>query len=222
MNSQQNLEKDLQQKFHEQFSKSVSVRPNDVHFIIDYNGYTFKFVKYLKKNKKFQYICKYGYNKHKKIESRCLATIKVPLSIIVKNSEKIPIEIDNPTHTCIKQTDNVELYIKDAEIKQKIEEIYFSKNPRPSRNELLIELLQKIQPPISKTMVNSHYTYLEKKYKKIDKDFSEFIKTTDGKRFELFKIRFFINNPPVSKFIICFCSDFQKSLINDSRIIHFY
>lgn len=84
MNSQEDLEKDLQQKFHEQFSKNVSIRPKDAPFIIDYNGYSFKFVKYLKKDKKFQYICKYGYNKHKKIDTRCLATIKVPLSILIK------------------------------------------------------------------------------------------------------------------------------------------
>lgn len=219
MKSQKDLELELQQKLHETLSKNTSNRPDNVPFCVEYEGHTFKFVKYLKKAKMFKYECENGYNHHLKIENRCPACINVSLLITQNSIDNIPVIIINGQHTCTKETKSIQQSIKDAELIKLIEEIYYSKTPRPTRADLNYLLLQKIKPPIPEGLINNHYTRLEKENKKIDKDFTEVVKTKKGLRLELFKTRFFMNNPPVPKIIICYCSDLQKSKIAQSRFI---
>ena len=118
-----------------------------------------------------------------------------------------------------KKTGYLDEFIKVTELKQKIEDIYYSKTPRPTKANLLIQLLQIYKSPIPEGIVNSHYSLLEKKNKKTDIDFKKILQTKEGTRFELFKYRFYDQNPPITKFIICYCSDFQKSKISECKYI---
>lgn len=62
-----------------------------------------------------------------------------------------------------KKTGYLDEFIKVTELKQKIEDIYYSKTPRPTKANLLIQLLQIYKSPIPEGIVNSHYSLLEKK-----------------------------------------------------------
>lgn len=166
MISQENfekLEKELEDELGKEFAQNQSVRPTDAPFTVTYNGYIFKFVKYMIKEKMFKYVCENGYNKHKPKELRCKASILVPLLIIREKIDKIPIKIINEEHTCTKKTGYLDEFIKVTELKQKIEDIYYSKTPRPTKANLLIQLLQIYKSPIPEGIVNSHYSLLEKK-----------------------------------------------------------
>lgn len=78
----------------EKLQQNTSFRPNGAPFILSFNQYNYKYVKYLKKTQHFKYVCENGYNRHKKIEERCPAYILVSFEVVKKQRMKKKLSLD--------------------------------------------------------------------------------------------------------------------------------
>lgn len=205
-----------------------SFRPPGAPLELNHNGYIFKYVKYKKSVNQFKYICQFGYDRHKKrssIQIKCPAYIHVSFNLIknIKGEEDVKINeitIMNENHICKKETYPAEKYITDLEIKSSIEQIYTSQNPRPTQSQIITQLVKQYDNiHIPERIVYNTFTKLQKENKKKDDDFDNSLKTYEEKNFELFKYRFFNFSEGINKYIICYCSKFQYSLIDQSLFI---
>lgn len=116
--------------------------------------------------------------------------------------------------------------ISDSYLKAKVEEIYLSEPSPPTRHQLITRLYDFFKmtasegeepQSFSEKLANSYYTELMIEYKQDDKDFQEVLLTDRNDRFELFKYRY--SNGNSSSFIICYCSNFQRECISQSKFI---
>lgn len=200
----------------------VDHRPDGVPESIVFDGYIYKFEYLLKKENLFKYICKNGKNRSRKNRNKCKACIGVPKSILEKGLDQVNIKIIDNNHTCKNQTKTVAKLYSQAEIRSKVEQIFLSEKPRPSRIQLLNKLYKQLRDEtpegeerqvFSENLVSSYYAELSKKYN-VDDDFNDTTLTTRDTNFELFKIKYpDKDNPGKSLTIVCYCSDFQQQLI---------
>lgn len=200
-----------------------TTRPKEAPYIIQFNGYIYKFA-YVRRSD-IEYVCTNGTNRHKG-KSLCNAAISIPFPII--NEKDVQINIVNSVHTCTKEEGIVDRIISDSQIKTWVEEMYLSVTPRPTRKQITTMIYNKIseetkkgreRPIISEVLINNFYTSLEKQYKKVDHDFEKMLKTKRGTIFERFKHRFANKQDGQNDLIICYCSDFQKNRISESKYI---
>lgn len=216
----------------EKLQQNTSFRPNGAPFILNFNQYNYKYVKYLKKTQHFKYVCENGYNRHKKIEERCPAYILVSFEVVKKTENEEEVKLGqiiqmNVQHNCIKKIGTTNKFIKDSELKSKIDEIYYSQMPRPTQSQIITQLTKKINSenneeeskiPISQRIVYNQWSKLNRDNKINDTDFGKIRQTNRKTDFELFKFR--CSNFPVGKnLFICYSSKFQQSLIQKSSFI---
>lgn len=216
----------------EKLQQNTSFRPNGAPFILNFNQYNYKYVKYLKKTQHFKYVCENGYNRHKKIEERCPAYILVSFEVVKKTENEEEVKLGqiiqmNVQHNCIKEIGTTNKFIKDSELKSKIDEIYYSQMPRPTQSQIITQLTKKINSenneeeskiPISQRIVYNQWSKLNRDNKINDTDFGKIRQTNRKTDFELFKFR--CSNFPVGKnLFICYSSKFQQSLIQKSSFI---
>lgn len=133
----------------------------------------------------------------------------------------------NVQHNCIKEIGTTNKFIKDSELKSKIDEIYYSQMPRPTQSQIITQLTKKINSenneeeskiPISQRIVYNQWSKLNRDNKINDTDFGKIRQTNRKTDFELFKFR--CSNFPVGKnLFICYSSKFQQSLIQKSSFI---
>lgn len=123
----------------------------------------------------------------------------------------------NVQHNCIKEIGTTNKFIKDSELKSKIDEIYYSQMPRPTQSQIITQLTKKINSenneeeskiPISQRIVYNQWSKLNRDNKINDTDFGKIRQTNRKTDFELFKFR--CSNFPVGKnLFICYSSKFQ-------------
>lgn len=133
----------------------------------------------------------------------------------------------NVQHNCIKEIGTTNKFIKDSELKSKIDEIYYSQMLRPNQSQIITQLTKKINSenneeeskiPISQRIVYNQWSKLNRDNKINDTDFGKIRQTNRKTDFELFKFR--CSNFPVGKnLFICYSSKFQQSLIQKSSFI---
>lgn len=200
-------------------------RPKDAPIQYTFHGYIYKFG--WVRTDGLKYVCKCGSDRHLG-RSECKAFIILPYPFPTENIEDVQITVGNEPHTCNKKALLCRV-LDDLKIREMVEEIYLSETPRPTRYQVISILNEKIKKEtpegqerqsVSEMLVNNIYTSLEKKHKIIDPDFSMMLKTERNTIFERFKYRFTSKkNPNMSDLIICYCSDFQKSHISESKYI---
>lgn len=202
----------------------ATVRGDDVPQQIVHDGHIYKF--YYTTKDSHIYICKYGINHHKTNPIKCNAKISIENPIILNESQHYQIKIIDSKHSCIEKTGEVKRMISNAFLKAKVEEIFMEENSPPTRQQVITKLYEHIEKTtpegeekqtFSELLVNNYYSELVKKYKQKDSEFSNVLKTARNDNFELFKYRF--SNDHLSSLIICYCSDFQKECISQSRFI---
>ena len=130
-------------------------------------------------------------------------------------------------HNCIKEIGTTNKFIKDSELKSKIDEIYYSQMLRPTQSQIITQQTKKINSenneeeskiPISQRIVYNQWSKLNRDNKINDTDFGKIRQTNRKTDFELFKFR--CSNFPVGKnLFICYSSKFQQSLIQKSSFI---
>lgn len=93
----------------EKLREQTSFRPLDAPFMLNIQGFIYKYVKYLIGTNNIKYVCKYGYDEHKhKCSTRCPAYLHASFTII-KNDQEFKevklgeISIQNDNHTCQKK-----------------------------------------------------------------------------------------------------------------------
>lgn len=134
--------------------------PPGAPFMLEIQGFIYKYAKYLIGTDNFKYVCKYGYDRHKnKCSTRCPVYFYASF-IIIKNDQDIEevqlgeISIQNDNHTCQKGKRSTTNYIVDLEHKNRIEKIYLSQTPRPTQLEILTQLSKQIDCiPVSERIV---------------------------------------------------------------------
>lgn len=122
------------------------------------------------------------------------------------------------------ESDKTIQYFTDLQIEQKIEEIFNSKNPHYSRVEtfnLVLEFIRLNTPDnvpltiLRRNVFNNIYDRLikENRIQNIC-----LYKNLRNENFELFNFKYFDSKNQEERSIICFCSDFQKTLIQKVKI----
>lgn len=205
-------------------SISATTRPEWAPEEIPYKEHIYKF--YYTRKHDVIYICKYGINKHKTNKIRCNAKIAILKPTFEVDPKQHTIKVIYPRHKCTEETTTIKKLISRSLLRIKVDEIYNSQDPRPTRKELLTKLYEWVnettpegeeRPHFSEQFVHSCYTILEKNSKKEDSDFPKILKTKRKTNFELFKYRSHKENK--DSLIICYCSDFQQSAIDESKYI---
>lgn len=193
---------------------------------IAFEDHIYVFDYYLKSRNLYKYKCQFGINRHKK--TRCNACIGIPASLSEEDLNEIQVTILCSNHTCTNQIKTVSKIYSEAQIKEKVEKLFLSK-PRPTRIQLINQLYEEIRAEtpegaekqcFSEYLVQSYYSELAKKYK-LDDGYNNILQTTRGTSFELFKLKVpDTQTPDKALQIICYCSDFQQSLI--SSVTHVF
>lgn len=213
----------------EQSNTNFLLKPRKIYATTRPSGYPRKFIYqghlFVFSNKRAhdcKYVCKYGANHHKG-KSICKAAISVPYPLMENDFSLVPVTVLNPNHSCPDINEIGTKFIKDAEVRVMVEEFYMSTIPRPTKNQIVSLVLNKIKEEtpegqevqtVSLPLIYNCFTNLEKMHKAIDNDFKFMLKTKRNTIFERFKYRFGEGN-----MMICYCSDFQKRCISESQYI---
>lgn len=203
--------------------KSIFHRPDAIPQQIVYNDHIYKFSYLLGNSNLYKYSCKYGVRKNKANQQKCKACIGIPTNITNNNLEKSNIIVLCGDHTCATQTKLVQRLYSEAEIKKKVEHIFLNEKPRPTKAQLIAKLYEVIseetpdgeeRQTFSESIVGNYYNELAKKYRINDQIFKTILMTNRNTNFELFKLQYQDKTKPgKALMIMCFCSEFQKSLI---------
>lgn len=199
--------------------------PEGIPSLITYHDHVYK--NFYNGEKYYEYICQYGYNRHKTNKIRCKAKIGIPKSYKGPVVDETVIVILQKEHVCDEIKNPVIKVIQNANLKSMMEEIFLSSEPKPTLTQMISMLYKKIEAEnteghetlkIDEKVVKSFYPILLKKYKKEDSDFPNDSKNNPPCSMELFKIRF-RSSQDSRQLIICYCSEFQKSCVKDSHYV---
>ena len=207
--------------------ENLDKRPDDIPERLTFKDHIFIYERKLKKKQQYQYVCKFGSDRHRKKAIRCEARIRIPVSIdFTKDNVESMIEVSDEKHTCNQEKGIFNHAYTEAMVKQKLEELYLSSNPRLTESQLIAKLYQIIEDEtpeneerqtFSSLLLHNYISILEKKYNHNDTDFTEIFMTKRGDAFEMFKYRFPDGNK--NSLIICYCSEFQRSQIPKSNYV---